>query len=271
MHVTSVRDSLFQRYPSVGEQPGHPGGNRNLDVDAWERLFPQPSPVQSVGTLPSHPRLGFGQFHRSGPLTGADYLDVLNLGGNRFAIAMADVSGPGAANAAVELRTVVRGHAGRHDDSGSLLHYINQYFRDLRNDTVFATGICVVIDTRRRTLRLASAGHPAPLLARRGTDVGSLRLHRTLPLGNSGLIVTNQFDLRSGDRLLFYTDGITNRDRPGRARYDVERLMSALEETRELPAASAIDSLANDIDRCAAGQAPDDDQTLLMVAFKVGE
>lgn len=271
MHVTPVRDSLFQRYSSVGDRPGHLGRERNLSVDALERFFPESLPFHSMGTLPSHPRLRFGRFHRSGRLAGADYLDVLNLGGNHFAIVMADVSGPGASAAAAELRTVVRGHAGRHDDSGSLLHHINQYFHDLRSEAVCATGICAVIDTRRRTLRIACAGHPAPLLAREGTDVSPLRLHRTMPLGNIQLIVNSEFDLCSGDRLLFYTDGITNCDSAGHGRYDVDRLTSALQETRELSAACAVDCLATDIDRFESGHEPDDDQTLLVVAFRVGE
>ena len=35
-----------------------------------------------------------------------------------------------------------------------------------------------------------------------------------MPLGNIGLIVTSEFDLCSGDRLLFYTDGLTNPKAP---------------------------------------------------------
>lgn len=271
MHVISVRDTPFQRYSGVGERPGHLGREQNISLDAFERFFPDSLPFQGVGTLPSHPRLQFGRFHRAGRLAGADYLDVLNLGGNRFAITLADVSGPGASAAAAELRTVVRGQAGRHDDAGSLLHHINQYFQDLGHEAVSATAICAVIDTRRRTLRLACAGHPAPLLAREETGVAPLRLHPTSPLGHTRLILTSQYDLCSGDRLLFYTDGITNPDGSKRGGYDVEGLTSALQETHELPAASAVDCLANDIDRGAGGHAPDDDQTLLMVAFKIGE
>lgn len=250
MHLTSVR-----HFP--------------LSLDALERFFPEPSPFQGVA-LPSHPRLQFGQFHRSGWLAGADYLDVLNLGGNRFAITMAEVSGPGAATAAAELRAVVRGNAGRHDDSAALLNHMNQYFQDLENEAVVATGICAVIDTRRRTLRLACAGHPAPLLAREGTGVTPLRVHHTTPLGDSGLILTSEFDLSSGDRLLFYTNGITSRESAGRGRYDVERLTSALQKTRELSPAGAVDRLAADVEQFGSDHAPDNDQTLLMVAYKVG-
>jgi sigma-B regulation protein RsbU (phosphoserine phosphatase) len=258
MNVASVRNSALQRFSSVAEQ------------DALQRFFPEPLPFQGVGKLPSHPRLDFGRFHRSGRFAGADYLDVLNLGGNRFAIALADVSGPGAAAATAELRTVVRGHAGRHDDSGSLLHHINQYFHDLHDEAVLATGICAVIDTRRRTLQIARAGHPAPLLAREGAHVAPLRLHPTVPLGNTQLILISKFDLCSGDRLLFYTDGIASCGSAGRGRYDVDSLGSALRDTRELSAAGAVDHIGTDIERISDGRSPDD-QTLLMVAFRAGE
>jgi len=196
---------------------------------------------------------------------------VLNLGGNRFAIVMAHVSGPGAPVAAAGLRHVVGGHAGRHADSGSLLDHMNQYFQDQANDALVATGICAVIDTRRRTLRLAYAGHPPPLLAREGAGVAPLRLHRSMPLGTIGLMLISELDLRSADRLLFYTDGSTSGETAEPGGYDVERLTAALQKTGELSPARAVDYLAADIGRCGGDHAPDDDQTLLMVAFRAGE
>jgi serine phosphatase RsbU (regulator of sigma subunit) len=92
-----------------------------------------------------------------------------------------------------------------------------------------------------------------------------------MPLGKGALILMSEFDLCSGDRLLFYTDGITSRESAGSRRYDVGMLTSALAETLDLPAEHAVDCLADDIERSEGGHAPDDDQTLLMVAFKVAE
>jgi phosphoserine phosphatase RsbU/P len=251
MDVTGVNDHRFARYFSVDEQ-----------------LLQEPFPVKELrpAILPSHPRLQFGRFYRPGQ-AGTDFHDVMNLGGNRFAIAMADVSGPGAAAAAAMIRTTVRGHARRDEDSASLLHHINEDFRHLWHDGVFATGICAVVDTRRRTLRVASAGHPAPLLARQRAAVMPLLVHRTMPLGNIGLIVTSEYELHSGDRLLFYTDGVTDHASGENGRYDINRLASALQEVREFPPAVAVDCLANDIERFAGGDEPHDDQTLLLLEF----
>ena len=264
MHLTPANEPVLAHYGNVDHQPGCLEGAHDapLAID-WPLVEPAVLPA----TLPSHPRLRFGRFYRRGPQAGADYHDVLSLGGNRFAITMADISGPGAGAAAAMIRAAVRSHAGRHDDSGSLLHYINEHFRFLWHEALFATALCAVVDTRRRTVRLACAGHRTPLLARPGAAVMPLAVHGTGPLGGSGLIVTSEYDLHSGDRLLFYSDGIINRENSAGMRYEIGRLMSALEDTRTVAAADAVDRLARDNDGFARGSDARDDQTLLMVGI----
>lgn len=254
MDVTPVNNPGFARYFSVAQPDVYLPGSLPL---------PEPFPAE----LPLHPRLQFGRSWRRANHGGADYHDIINLGGNRFAIALADVSGPAAASAATMIRTVLRGRAGRHEDAGSLLHYMSEHFHYLWNDTVFATGMCAVVDPRRRTVRLACAAHSAPLLARQGAPVMPLLVHNTMPLGNSSLIVTTEYELRAGDRLLFYTDGVIARESAGGSRYGVDRLRTALETTRELPATLAVDCLEKDIEGFATGHEADDEQTLLMVAI----
>ena len=215
--------------------------------------------------LPSHPRLQFGRSWRAGRHQGVDYHDVLNLGGNRFAIVMADLSGAGARAAAVSLQRTLRGHAGRHDDAGSLLHRMGELFGPPSNGLAVATGICAVVDIRRRLMRLACAGHPAPLLAREGTPAMPLLVHSLMPLGRNEVIVTSECELRSGDALLFYTDGAIHRQNGDGDRYGIERLRSALLGARVFPPTVAVDCLAGEIDGFAGGHDPTDDQTLLLV------
>jgi serine phosphatase RsbU (regulator of sigma subunit) len=176
-------------------------------MDGFSPLLADPVPVPEriPGILPSHPRLQFGRFYRSDRPAARDYHDVLNLGGNRFAIVMADISGPGASEATVIIPALVREHAGRHADAGSLIYHLNDYFHDSREDGVSATGLCAVVDTRRRTLRISSAGHPAPLLTRAG-GVSPLQVHAGRPLGHDDLILSVEHTLCEGDQLLFHTE-----------------------------------------------------------------
>ena len=91
MHLTPANEPVLARYGNVDHQPSCLEGNHDeaMAMD-WLRVEPALLPA----TLPSHPRLRFGRFHRHGRQTAADYHDVLSLGGNRFAITMADISGP---------------------------------------------------------------------------------------------------------------------------------------------------------------------------------
>ena len=266
MDVAAVREPVLARYLSVGKQSGYYERQPHLSPDGFPGLPESlPLPDHRPAALPVHPRVQFGRFYRQGRYSGTDYHDVMDLGGNRFAITMADISGAGASTAAAMLHAAVRSRAGRHDDSGSLLHQMSEHFRYLWHDSLVATGLCAVVDPRRRTLQLASAGHQAPLLARRDEVVKPMSARSSMPLGNTGLILTAEYELHSGDRLLFYTGGVTHQGNGEGERYGVGRLSGALGKAQGFPPAVAVDCLGHDIERFAVGNQPDGDQTLLLV------
>jgi hypothetical protein len=74
----------------------------------------------------------------------------------------------------------------------------------------FVTAIIGTLDLQTNTLRWINAGHVLPMLVRNGTYVGPLRCKPSLPLGLGGPVVeVAEHEMQSGDRVLFYTDGIT--------------------------------------------------------------
>jgi len=222
--------------------------------------------------LPSHPALTFGPYYRTSRHAGGDYYDVLDLGNERFAVIVADVSGHGAAAAIVMamIRTVLHTPAGCSNDPAQVLAYINNHFRYLWDDRIFATAVYAVIDVPTHTMRVACAGHPPPLIVRDGEPVGRLPLDATIPLllMATGQIPTSEHTLQPGDRLLFFTDGITDRENADGVPYELERLSAALDTARGFTASAAVDGIVADIEAFTGGEEPDDDQTLLLVGFK---
>jgi sigma-B regulation protein RsbU (phosphoserine phosphatase) len=83
----------------------------------------------------------------------------------------------------------------------------------------FATGVLARLDTVTGRMRYLNAGHPAPVLLRPGQPVRTLYHGRRMPLGlNDNPILLGVEQLEPGDRLLLYTDGVTDprdREQPG--------------------------------------------------------
>jgi sigma-B regulation protein RsbU (phosphoserine phosphatase) len=71
--------------------------------------------------------------------------------------------------------------------------------------------------------------------------------------------------LDPGDRIVLYTDGITDRMSADGTLYDIDRLMAALGRAgMQLPGA-IVEQIIVDLDDFAGGHEPDDDQTLLVI------
>lgn len=220
--------------------------------------------------LPSHPSAGFAAFYQPSRNAGGDYFDVLDLGDGRFGIIVADVSGHGAPAAIVMamIRAVVHTYPGVADDPPALLHYLNRHFRYLWDTAMFATGIYAVLDANRRVLRLSCAGHPAPLLIR-GNAVAPVPVESAIALlwNELGDVACVEHAVQSGDRIVFFTDGITDRQAPDETMYEGERLASALASLGALDPRAIVDRTMAGLDVFARGHEPDDDQTLLVVGI----
>ncbi len=220
--------------------------------------------------MPSHESVGFASYYRTSRHAGGDYYDVLDLGGDRYGIMTADVSGHGAPAAIVMamIRAVLHTYSAPDDPSAVLLH-INRHFRYLQNRGIFATALYGVLDAGRRTLRLSCAGHPAPLLGRGSGSVSPIEVDAVVPLLLMELddVPYVERELRPGDRLVFYTDGVTERQRADGTMYDESRLMSTLAEAAALTPAAIVECLVADLETFAGGHEPHDDQTLLVIGI----
>jgi serine phosphatase RsbU (regulator of sigma subunit) len=139
----------------------------------------------------------------------------------------------------------------------------------------FATAVLATLDTATGVLEHLNAGHPAPLLVRGGRVVRELAspprlpLGITLPGGRAPTVTREQ--LEPGDRVLLYSDGITEaRDERGRY-FGEDRLVELTERTATagLPAPETLRRLAAAVLEHQSGQLQDD-ATLLLVEWSAG-
>ncbi|MFF4079040.1 SpoIIE family protein phosphatase [Streptomyces sp. NPDC001777] len=151
---------------------------------------------------------------------GGDWFDAIPLPQGRTALVVGDVMGHGINAAATmgQLRTATRALAGLELAPAEVLHHLDRVTADLHETT--ATCVYAVLDPHRRTYRVALAGHPPPVLLRPGRAPRLLDLPTGAPLGVGGVpFRTAALDLRAGDSLVLYTDGLVEtRDEPIDAR-----------------------------------------------------
>ena len=221
--------------------------------------------------MPPHASISFGSYYQTSRHAGGDYYDVLPLGDDRFGILVADVSGHGAPAAIVMamIRAVVHTYPGVADDPREVLHYINRHFQFLWDTSMYATAVYAVVDAGRATIRMASAGHPLPLKARCGDGVIPASIDTAMCLLWNELtdVPCAELPLARGDRWVFFTDGITDRQAPDGTMFDLERLVPALARYCAKTPAAIVDGIVGDLDAFSSGMEPEDDQTLLVVGF----
>jgi sigma-B regulation protein RsbU (phosphoserine phosphatase) len=134
---------------------------------------------------------------------------------------------------------------------------------------MYATAIYAVCDMANRTMRVSSAGHPPPLIARPDGQVHASNVDTTLCLLWSELtdIPCAEHRLAPGDRWAFFTDGVTDRQSPDGTMFDLERLSSALGRHGRGTPQEIVTAIVGELDEFSGGVEPEDDQTLLIVGF----
>jgi Stage II sporulation protein E (SpoIIE) len=136
----------------------------------------------------------------------------------------------------------------------------------------FVTGHLCELDVGTGTFNWVNAGHPPPLLIRGQKVVGEMTVDSCLPLGLGVRIAeVGQQHLQPADRILFYSDGVTEARPRGGAQFGVERLIDAAEEFMgsSLPVAEVLRRLVRRLREHRGGELADD-ATLVFLEWQPG-
>ncbi|HEY0521606.1 MAG TPA: SpoIIE family protein phosphatase, partial [Ilumatobacteraceae bacterium] len=179
---------------------------------------------------------------------GGDWYDVFPLDDSRVALVIADVAGHGhrAAVFMVQVRNVFRAIAAEHDEPHDVLTRANNVTARLNEvDGPFVTCCYAVLDVERRTLRWAQAGHFSPLIVRGdGTSTYlDARPGSPLALCEGEPYESSTLEVREGDRVLMFTDGVVERRRE-HLDIGLTRLADFAASNRQLPPDDFVEALA---------------------------
>ncbi|HMO60078.1 MAG TPA: SpoIIE family protein phosphatase [Roseiflexaceae bacterium] len=202
---------------------------------------------------------------------GGDLYDVLDLGDGRVGLMIADVSDKGmpAALYMALVRSLVLAESQRELSPRAVLVNVNRLLRRLGEPHMFVTVFYGVVQVATRQLTFCRAGHDYPLLLRDGT---SFRLEgRGMVLGAfddiAAMLSEESIDLHEGDRLVLYTDGLTDVLNPAHERFEFDRLADACQAYAALEPEAFCNALLADLADYQGGAEQYDDMTLLVMGI----
>ncbi len=227
----------------------------------------------------SHPDVGcldISAFYQPAREVGGDYYDISRLDENHIAFMIGDVSGKGmpAALYAVKLQGLFDSLTSVFSSPKEILVRMNESISRRLTRKYFMTAVLGVIDTATGQMRLARAGHNAPIYYSAQRDETFIVEPPGLGIGlDSGAVFEEELReeclaLGRGDMIVLYTDGITEAMNGKGEQFSEERLLGLVGKSRLLSANQLKEKIVDELIHFCERSLLDDDTTLLVI--KIG-
>jgi len=220
--------------------------------------------------IPQIPGVEISGSWRPARIVGGDYFDVFSFSERRVGLCIADVSGKGmpAALLMSNLQAVVKALASENSSPKELVEKVNRVMCRNTTEAKFITLFYGLLDVDGKTLRYANAGHNAPILTRK--DGAQVRLEEgglILGIFQERSYEQGEIELRPGDRLVMFTDGVSEAVDGEGEEFGEERMAELSRCARQLSAEALRRRLLERVTEFCAGGF-DDDATILVVAVQ---
>jgi serine phosphatase RsbU (regulator of sigma subunit)/anti-sigma regulatory factor (Ser/Thr protein kinase) len=217
--------------------------------------------------------------YRAALEVGGDYYDFFEVDENAIGIVVADVSGKGIGSSMVMtmIRTSMRLEARGNKRASDVVNKVNKVAMGDIKKGMYVTMFYVILDSKKRMVSYASAGHNPMLLYREAAKSVSFLnpggIAVGIDLGNPDefkkLITSEKLKLKKGDMLFIYTDGITEAMNEKREQFGEQRLLDFIYKYNHLPASEFKQKLNDEIATFTKGYPQSDDITFVVVKLEM--
>ena len=200
---------------------------------------------------------------------GGDCYDVVALDPTHLALSIGDVCGKGlpAALLMTHLQASVRAFASPHSLPEGVVASVNRALCGHGDLHRFVTLFYSVYDAGSRVLRFCNAGHNPPVLARADGSIERLAAGGTVAdVFEDAVYEAGEVRLQPGDRLVLFTDGVTEAGEPNGEEFGDDRLVAAVHATKALAATGTVDRVFADVGAYCG--APHDDATVVVLRLR---
>jgi sigma-B regulation protein RsbU (phosphoserine phosphatase) len=205
------------------------------------------------------------RYEPAGPVSG-DYCDLVSLDNGELYFLIGDVSGKGVAASLLmsRLHAIFRSLIGAGLGVSDVVERANQLFAESTMRPYYATIVCGKATTSGE-MDICNAGHVAPLLLRDGSVSGITATGLPIGMFCEERYSSTQIKLDKGDRLLLYTDGLSEARNHNDCEYGDDRLPTLLGECHQLPAVALVNRLLQDVSEFSLVRPRSDDLTVMAI------
>lgn len=204
---------------------------------------------------------------------GGDFYDFFQLDDDHLCLVIADVSGKGvpASLFMAVTKTLIKATANIGLSPAEILCQVNDQIARDNDQSMFVTVFCAVLDLSSGELAYTNAGHNPPVLIPRQGAPRYLPKTRQLVIGAMEEFPYHAESMRmaTGDRLLLYTDGVTEAMNLQDELYAEERLLAVSNELQHEPIVAIVTGTVDSI-KAFTGAAPQSDDITIMAIEYLG-
>jgi len=202
---------------------------------------------------------------------GGDFYDFFLIDNDRLGFVIGDVSGKGvpAAIFMAVSRTLIRATGLKGIPAGECMDYVNNLLCNESVSCMFVTVFYGILNTTTGSIEYVNAGHNPPyILSKNGIRKVEMTGGPILGCMEGISYGSKTIQLQPGERLVLFTDGITEAFNTVDQPFGEERLEAFLAENLEKPIEEVVRGIATSVNEFSSGAPQSDDITLLAIRFE---
>lgn len=200
-----------------------------------------------------------------------DFYDFFFIDEKHFCFIISDVSGKGVPSALfmVITKTLLQAEAQRKYALNEVVSNVNNALAKNNDTAMFATTFVGLLDVTTGDLQIVNAGHNPPIIGNDKNGYNYITVDQNIALGifDNFKFTLNQIKINPGDKILLYTDGITEAFNEAEEQFSDERLLTVMNHSTADTSEQLVMNIRQEIKKFVKNAEQSDDITILAVSF----